>query len=186
MTTQFKRRKAPYQLGRKAINNSTKKVLLSAIESFRDEYALFYLESAVEKLMKRKMNELEEDVNNEEIEYSGIESDEELHMINLEDDDRVIEADSNFPAKYITYTDKDKTEILNLFQDVLEVGRERNIANCERAAAATTVLLPKEITYYSRLSHRTINRWYEGRKKLEGERTRVLTQVKCLKCTITF
>jgi hypothetical protein len=112
MTTQFKRRKAPDQLGRKAINNSTKKVLLSAIESFRDEYALFYLESAVEKLMKRKMNELDGDVNNEEIEDSGIESDEELHMINLEDDDRVIEADSNFPAKYITYTDKVVLEIL--------------------------------------------------------------------------
>jgi hypothetical protein len=165
MTTQLKVRKAPDQLGKKAINNSTKKVLLSAVESFGDEHALFYLESAVEKLKKRKRNELEEDGNNEEIDDSCIESDEELHMFSLEDDDRVIEAASNFPAKYITYTEEDKTEILNLFQVVLEVARERNVDNYERAAAVTTVLLLKEIMYYSRLSHRTVIRWYEGRHK---------------------
>jgi hypothetical protein len=164
MTTQLKVRKASNQLGRKAINNSTKKVLLSAVESFEDEHALFYLESAVEKLKKRKRNGFEE-AGNEEVEDSGIQSDEELHMISLEDDDRVIEAASNFPAKYITYTEKDKPEILSLFKVVLEVARERSIANYVRAAASTTVLLLKEIMYFSRLSHRTIIRWYEGRHK---------------------
>jgi hypothetical protein len=34
-------------------------------------------------------------------------------MISLEDDDSIIEAALNFPAKYITYTEKDKTEIMN-------------------------------------------------------------------------
>jgi hypothetical protein len=165
MTTQFRVRKAPDQLGSRSIYNSTKKVLLSAVESFGDEHALFYLESAVVKLKKRKRNEIEEEVENEHIENSDNESEEVSHVISLEDDDRVVEAASNFAAKYITYTEQDKTDILNLFKVVLEVARERNMSNYERAAAKTTIHLLKENSYYSKLRHRTISRWYAGRHK---------------------
>jgi hypothetical protein len=175
MTTQFKVRKAPDQLGSRSIYNSTKKVLLSAVESFGDEHALFYLESAVEKLKKRKRNEIEEEVEDDYIENSDHEGEEKSHVISLEDEDRVVEAASNFAAKYITYTEQDKTDILNLFKVVLEVARERNMSNYEREAAKTTVYLLKENLYYSKLSHRTIShrtitRWYAGRHKNEKAR----------------
>jgi hypothetical protein len=99
MTTQFKVRKAPGQLGSRSIYNSTKKVLISAVESFGDEHALFYLESAVEKLKKRKRNEFEVNGEDGDIEDSESESDENEHVISLEDDDRVVDAASNFATK---------------------------------------------------------------------------------------
>jgi hypothetical protein len=165
ITTQFKVRKDPDQLGKRSIYNSTKKVIVSAVESFGDEHALFYLESAVKKLKKRKRNEYEEEGDDEDIEDTGKENEGESCIVSLEEDDRVVEAASNFPVKYITYTEEDKTEILALFQVVLNVARERNIANCEIVAATTTVLLLKENMYYSKLSHRSITRWYEGQNK---------------------
>lgn len=165
ITTQFKVRKAPDQLGKKSIYNSTKKVVLSAVDSFGEKHALFYLESAVENLKKRNRKEFEEEGDDEAIEHSGNESDAESYVMSLEDDDRIVEAASNFPAKYITYTEEEKNEILTLFKVVLEMAKEKNIANVERAAAETTVLLLKEIMYYSKLSQRTITRWYDGRDK---------------------
>jgi hypothetical protein len=99
------------------------------------------LESAVEKLKKRKRNEIEEEGEDVYIENSDNEGEEESHVTSLEDEDRVIEAASNFAAKYITYTEQDKTDILNLLKVVLEVSRERNMTNYERVAAKTTVYL---------------------------------------------
>lgn len=100
------------------------------------------------------------------MEYFDNEGEEELHVMSLEDEDRVVEAASNFAAKYITYTEQDKTDILNLFKIVLEVARERNMSNYERVAAKTTVYLLKENAYYSKLSYRTVTRWYTaGRHK---------------------
>ena len=83
MTKQFKVRKSPHKLGSRAIYNSTKKVLFSAVESFGDKNALFYLESALKKLKKRNRNEFEEwDINDEEDE-SGEESDEDVKVKSL-------------------------------------------------------------------------------------------------------
>ena len=51
---QYKVRKSPSKLGKRAIYNSTKKVLSSAVKSFGDKNALFYLESAVKRLQKKE------------------------------------------------------------------------------------------------------------------------------------
>ena len=83
---QFKVRKLPSKLGSRAIYNSTKKVLLAAAESFGDERALFYLESVVEKLKKRKFAEIEESEETKETDDSGDDSEEELDILNLEDE----------------------------------------------------------------------------------------------------
>ena len=78
MTKQFKVRKSPHKLGSRAIYNST-----SAVESFGDKNALFYLESALKKLKKRNRNEFEEwDINDEEDE-SGEESGEDVKVTSL-------------------------------------------------------------------------------------------------------
>ena len=164
---QFKVRKSPSKLGSRAIYNSTKKVLLSAAESFGDEHALFYLESAVKKLKKRKFAEIEESQEAKEMDDSGDDSEEELDIINLEDEQCVVDAVSAFPLKYITYTEEDKKEILQLFNVILKVARERKIENSEVIAAKTTALILKKNTYYSNLSARTVYRWNEnnGKKK---------------------
>lgn len=177
MTKQYKVRKSPNRLGSKAIYNSTKKVLFSAVESFGDKHALFYLESAVKKLRKRNRSDFEEYEVNKFEEESGEESDEDINVINLEDEDRIVEAASNFAVKYITFTEDDKREILALFQVVLEVARERQLKKCERLAAITTASLLKENVYYSNLSPRTITRWYEVNDKNKKTRGPKLTEV---------
>lgn len=177
ITKQFKVRKSPSKLGSKAIYNSTKKVLFSAVKSFGDKNALFYLESAVKKLKKRKRSEFEEwDVNEEEIEESGEESDEDVNVTNLEDEDRVVDAASNFAVKYIKFMEDDRKEILALFQVVLEVARERQLNKCEKLAAITTASLLKENVYYSKLSPRTITRWYEVYNKNKRARGRKINE----------
>ncbi len=177
MTKQFKVRKSPHKLGSRAIYNSTKKVLFSAVESFGDKNALFYLESAVKKLKKRNRNEFEEwDINNNEEDESGEESDEDVKVTSLEDEDRVVDAASNFAIKDITFSEDDKKEILALFQVVLEVARERHLNKCERLAAITTVSLLKENVYYSKLSPRTITRWYELNDKNKKPRGRKINE----------
>ena len=55
VTKQYKVRKSPSKLGKRAVYNSTKKVLTSAVKSFGDQNALFYLESAVKKLQKKEI-----------------------------------------------------------------------------------------------------------------------------------
>ena len=79
----------------------------------------------VEKLKIRKRNEIEVEGEDGYMEYFDNEGEEDLHVMCLEDEDRVVEATSNFAAKHITFTEQDKTDILNLFKIVLEVARER-------------------------------------------------------------
>ena len=159
ITNQYKVRKSSPRLGKRAIYNSTKKILSSALKSFGDQHALFYMESAVEKLKKRKLSELDDSENNDEVQDSEEESDEDDNVILLEDDDRVVDAASNFKMKYVKYTEDDKTDILSLFGVITEVAKEKNIKNYRLIAARTTALLLKENKYYSKLSARTISRW---------------------------
>ena len=78
---QYKARKSPSKLGKRAIYNSTKKVLSSAVKSFGDKNALFYLESAIKKLQKkRNRSQLEEEY---EIENSDEDSEDESNITSL-------------------------------------------------------------------------------------------------------
>ena len=97
-------------------------------------------------------------------------------MTNLEDEDRVVDAASNFAVKYIKFTEDDRKEILALFQVVLEVARERQLNKCEKLAAITTASLLKENVYYSKLSPRTITRWYEVYNKNKRARGRKINE----------
>jgi hypothetical protein len=64
----------------------------------------------VEKLKKRKRNEIEEEVEDEYIENSDNQGEEESHVISLEDEDRDVEAASNFAAN--TSHMKNKTRLI--------------------------------------------------------------------------
>lgn len=153
----YKVRKSPSKLGKRAIYNSTKKVLSSAVKSFGDKNALYYLESAVKKLQKKRdRSELEEEY---EFVISDEDSEEESNITSLENDDRVIDAMSSFSVKNITYTEDDKTEILALFQIILSIAEEKKYKNCKRIAAETTSSILKGNAYYSNLTPRTITRW---------------------------
>ena len=75
---------------------------------------------------------------------SGDDSEEELDIINVEDEQCVVDAVSAFPLKYVTYTEEDKKEILSLFNVILKVAREKKIENSEIIAAKTTALVLKK------------------------------------------
>ena len=98
---------------------------------------------------------------------SGDDSEEELDIINVEDEQCVVDTVSAFPLKYVTYTEEDKKEILSLFNVILKVAREKRIENCEIIAARITALILRKNTYYSKLSARTVHRWSDnsGKKK---------------------
>lgn len=124
-------RKSPSELCRRSISNNSKKVLESVEKEYGEEHAAFYLNGAIEKseTKKRKIstaliddshvnNDDSEISSDEESDYNMLDDYEENnmhHCADLDKDERVLSAFRELPLKKVTYDEKDRDNILNVF-----------------------------------------------------------------------
>lgn len=83
----------------------------------------------------------------------------------VKDDERVLEAITKLPVKYIIYGDEDQNNVIELFEAVRGVYVERDHLKANRLAATTTALILSDIKHYSNIKARTILRWYGNKGK---------------------
>ena len=157
-------------------------MLESVEKEHGEEHAAFYLNEAIEKseTKKRKISTALIDDNHVNNDDSEISSDEESdynllddyeennmhHCADLDKDERVLSAFRELPLKKVTYDEKDRDNILNIFNVILSLAMERDYKRPTRTAAEAASKLLGTRTYYSQISARTILRWHEHRDKI--------------------
>ena len=158
-------RKSPSKLSRRALHNSADKIIANTEKLYGKRYTNFYLESALKKSRNRKDNEDELGA------YSDESSDgDEVLESEFMDDSRVLNALSSIPGKYVIFSDEDQDKVLSLYAVIRDVAIERDHIRANKVAAAATVKILQNHTYYSHISTRTILRWYDL-KDISNNRT---------------
>ena len=103
--------------------------------------------------------------------YSDESSDgDEVFESEFMDDSRVLNALSSIPGKYVIFSDEDQDKVLSLYAVIRDVAIERDHIRANKVAAAATVKILQNHTYYSHISTRTILRWYDL-KDISNNRT---------------
>ena len=160
-------RKSPSKLSERAINNSANKIVVNAESRFGVDHSLFYLESAVKRAKKRKLKQImalnvENDDESSDSEEDDAAEDDALNNIGggeLIYDPRILTALSGIPAKYVIFTESDKTSVTALYTVVKVVAAEKDYKNLQLAAASATKEILKNNSYYANITCRTIIRW---------------------------
>lgn len=151
-------RKSPSKLSHRAQQNSADKLIANTEKLFGKKHANFYLESALESSKRRKMKDENE---NEEVNNDNSSSDEANYLIELHndfmDDTRVLNTLSAIPDKY----EEDQENVIALYGIIRDVAKERDHKYANKIAVKATLKLLQSSKYYSQISIRTINRWYE-------------------------
>lgn len=157
-------RKSPSKLQKRRLKYNSLIVLKSVEDSVGEKYTEFYLKSALSESSnkKRKFAENTEISDSEDLElgYEDMVAQEDV-----KDDDRVLEAITKLPRKYIIYGDEDRNNVIELFEAVRRVYVERDHIKANRLAAATTATILCDIKHYSNIQARTILRWYGNKGK---------------------
>ena len=159
-------RKSPTKLQRRALKINAQTLVSSAVRDFGPKHALHYLESAVkeESNRKRKLDANSEEVNN--YDDNGIEERyDDISLVDITDDDRVVEAVSDIPDKYINFGEEDVKIVLAVFDAVKVVVVEREYKYIRTQSARITCEIMHSIPYYSQISSRTILRWNDVRDR---------------------
>ena len=92
--------------------------------NYGEKNVKFYLESALKTLSSKKRKFLyDTEISENE---SDLEIQEMLVVVDVQDDDRVLEAITKLPRKYMTYADEDKNNVISLFEIVKGVVIERD------------------------------------------------------------
>ena len=124
--------------------------------------------------MKQKQNEDEDEDEDEEVNNDNSSSDEANNLIELRndfmDDTRVLNALSAIPDKYVIFSEEDQEKVIALYGVIGDVAKERDHKYANNIAVKATLKLLQNSKYYSQISMRTINRWYEL-KDNENQRT---------------
>ena len=158
-------RKSPSKLSRRATQNSADKIIANTEKLFGKKHADFYLESALKKSKKGKMKQNENENEDIEINSDSSSSDEEDDSIGLHndfmDDMRVLDALSVIPDKYVIFSEEDQEKVLSLYGIIREVAKERDHKHANKLAAKVTIKILQNSKYYSQITRRTINRWYD-------------------------
>jgi hypothetical protein len=77
------------------------------------------------------------------------------------DDMRVLDALSAIPDKYVIFSEEDQEKVLSLYGIIREVAKERDHKHANKLAAKVTIKILQNSKYYSQITRRTINRWYD-------------------------
>ena len=161
-------RKSPSKLKRRALKVSAQKIVKSATRDFGAKHALFYLESAVkeESNRKRKLDAISDVVNDDDDNSDEAEERYDyISLVDINEDDRVVQAMTDIPDKYINFSEEDIKLVLTLFNAVKLVVVERDYKYVRSETARITSENINTIPYYSQISSRTITRWNEVRDK---------------------
>ena len=128
------------------------------------------MESAVkeESNRKRKLDANSEEVNNYDDNYDDNGTEErydDISLVDITDDHRVVEAVSDIPDKYINFGEEDVKIVLAVFEavKVIVVEREYKYIRTQSARIASEIM--HSIPYYSQISSRTILRWNDVRDR---------------------
>ena len=159
-------RKSPSVLSRRAIQNSVGKIIANTEKLYGKEHAHFYLDSALKKSNKRKMeqnkNASDDDDNEDDDESSDEENDvQPVGEKDIMDDARVLNVLTSMPDKYVIFTEEDQAKIVALYGVVREVIMERDYKHPNYVAATETIKILQSCKYYSQITTRTILRWYD-------------------------
>ena len=157
-------RKSPSKMKRRRLKYNSLVVLKSVEDSVGEKNAEFYLKSALSESSKKKKHILEntENSDSEDLEIGVVEM---AGQEEVKEDERVLEAITKLPRKYIIYGDEDQNNVIELFETVRGVYLERDHLEANRLAAATTALILSDIKHYSNIQARTILRWYGNKGK---------------------
>ena len=124
--------------------------------------------------MKQKEDEDEDEDEDAKVNNDNCCSDEANNLIELHndfmDDTRVLNALSAIPDKYVFFSEEDQEKVIALFGVIRDVAKERDNKYANNIAVKATIKLLQNSKYYSQISIRTINRWYEL-KDNENQRT---------------
>lgn len=157
-------RKSPSKLQKRRLRHNSLIVLKSVEDCVGEKNTEFYLKSALSESSnkKRKFAENTEISDSEDL-AMGYE--EMAAQEDVKEDDRVLEAITKLPQKYIIYGDEDRNNVIELFEAVRIVYIERDHIKANRLAAATTATILSDIKHYSNIQARTILRWYGNKGK---------------------
>ena len=156
-------RKSPKKLKIRSIQNNTVKLLKSMENNYGEKNVKFYLESALRTSSSKKRKFLyDTEISENE---SDLENQELFAVVDVQDDDRVLEAITKLTRKYIMYGDEDKNNVISLFEIVKGVVIERDHLLPNIIASTITAKILSEKKYYSSVKAKTILRWYLSKDK---------------------
>lgn len=157
-------RKSPSKLKKRRLKYNSLVVLKSVEDSVGEKYTEFYLKSALSESSNKKRIILENTECSDSEDFEMV-HEEMAAQEDVKDDERVLEAITKLPVKYIIYGDEDQNNVIELFEAVRGVYVERDHLKANRLAATTTALILSDIKHYSNIKARTILRWYGNKGK---------------------
>ena len=161
--TTHKRRKTSGELSSRQLSNCGKDILNMVSNSIcvNNEDTIPYLAAAIRE--SRSLSSLDSVSKS----IFGIEyKKNEIFMSNIVKDIQIVQSVAELPNKYVTFSDVEKTQVLRIYDVVLQVFESQPpeaMVGVDVSVASVTQMVLKDMSGYSELIENTIERWSKNR-----------------------